>query len=468
MRALSYSRLVLVPFSGAGCGDDELSWGQREMWGAMRRQRSSLPMGAVQRLPAGTTVDDVVATLRFVMGRHQSLRTRLRFDADEAAGANRANGAAGIDGAAARAARAHRRPRQVVSTSGEVPLEIVDAGDADPDTVAAEVDRRYQATEFDYEHEWPVRMAVVLAGGVPSHMVARYCHLAADGEGMAVLIADLANLDRATGEATRPLTGREPLEQVRWQRGPAGQRQSQATLRHWEALLRTVPPRRFGASPDPRTPRHWELGYRSPAAHLAAAVVADRTGTDTTPVLLAAFAVLLGRLTAIHPVVTQVIVNNRFRPGLGGTVTTVNHPGLCVIEVAGLAFDEVVARAWRATISAYKHAYYDPDQRDELIARVGRERGAELDLSCYFNDRRSRTRAERVPAADEILAARPLSTLHWEPPRDVPVERLFLHVNDVPDAVDLTVVADTHHVSPGQMEWLARELEALLVEVATP
>jgi len=432
---------ILVPFRGTGSGTDELSWGQREMWGAMCRQRSSLPVGGAQRLPAGTSVDDIVATLRYVMSRHQSLRTRLRFDADG-------------------------RPRQVVAESGVATLEVVDAGDADPAEVAGRLDRRYHDTNFDYTDEWPVRMAVVLAAGTPSHMVVRYCHLAADGEGVAVMIADLANLDRATGLPTQPLDGKEPLEQARWQLGPAGQRQSRAALRHWEGLLRAVPPRRFGRSTDRRTPRHWELGYHSPAAHLAAAVIAGRTGTDTTPVLLAAFAVVLARLTEVNPAVTQVIVSNRFRPGLGGTVSTVNHPGLCMIDVAGVSFDEVVGRAWRSTMSAYKHAYYDPDQRDELIASIGRERGAELDLSCYFNDRRARTRPERTPSAHEPLAALPLSALRWEPPREVPVERLFFHVNNVEDTVDLSVVADTHHVSPGQLEQLTREFEALLVDAA--
>ncbi len=425
---------VLVPFHGEGAGEDELSWGQREMWNAMCRQRSSLAVGGVQRLPAGTTVELVAANLGYVMGRHQSLRTRLRFDGDA-------------------------EPRQVVSASGVVALEVVEAAREDPAEVAARLDDHYHYTLFDYAGEWPVRMAVVLAGGVPSHVVVRYCHIATDSEGVTAMLADLAA--RPDG----PVPGREPLEQASWQRTPAGQRQSQASLRHWESVLRTVSPRRFGDSPDPRVPRHWELDYRSPAAYRAAGVVADRVGTDTSPVLLAAFAVALARLTAINPVVTQVIVGNRFRPGLAHPVSTVNHPGLCVIDVGSgtdAPFDEVVTRAWRSTIGAYKHAYYDPRQRDALVARIGRERGVELDLSCYFNDRRTAAGPARAAAG---VAPAP-SELRWAPPGDIPIERLFLHVNDVPDTVDLTVVADTHYVSPGQMEQLARTMEHVLVVAA--
>jgi hypothetical protein len=423
---------ILVPFHGEGHGEDELSWGQRELWNAMCRQRSSLAVGGAQRLPDGTTVDLVAANLGYIMGRHQSLRTRLRFDGTGA------------------------EPRQVVSASGVAVLAVVEADGEDPAEVAAELDARYHDTVFDYAGEWPVRMAVVLAGGAPSHVVVRYCHIAIDGEGVAAMLADLAA--RPDG----PVAGREPLEQARWQRSPAGQRQSQASLRYWETLLRTVSPRRFGDSPDRRTPRHWELDYRSPAAYQAASVVAERVGTDTSPVLLAAFAVALARLTAITPVVTQVIVGNRFRPGLAAPVCTVNHPGLCVIDVADASFDEVVRRAWRSTIGAYKHAYYDPRQRDELVARIGRERGAELDLSCYFNDRRTTAR----PAGATGDATPGPAELRWAAPRDIPIEHLFLHVNDVPDTVALTAVADTHHVSPGQLEQLVRTMEQVLVDAA--
>src|SRR5215472_7464121 len=103
---------VVVPFEGEGAGVAELSWGQREIWSVMRSVGRSLYLGGARPLPAGRTADDVAGDLRFIMTRHQSLRTRLRFMADGT-------------------------PRQVVADSGEVPLEIVDAGDENPAKVAA-------------------------------------------------------------------------------------------------------------------------------------------------------------------------------------------------------------------------------------------------------------------------------------------------------------------------------------------
>src|SRR5690606_35963842 len=95
---------VPVPFAADGGGVDELSWGQRELWLAMRRRRVWIPLGTVFPLPEGTTVADVAARLEFMLTRYPTMRTRLRLDPDAI--------------------------RQVVADQGEIALAI---GEADPD-----------------------------------------------------------------------------------------------------------------------------------------------------------------------------------------------------------------------------------------------------------------------------------------------------------------------------------------------
>ncbi|HEX9335812.1 MAG TPA: condensation domain-containing protein, partial [Pseudonocardiaceae bacterium] len=139
--------VVMVPFHGDGAGVAELTWGQREIWAAMRTQRSRLPIGGVVPLPAGRDVDAVAAALRFTMSRHQSLRTRLRFEPDGSV-------------------------RQVLSDHGEVPLHVVDVpDDSDPAAVAAELEARIRSEPFDYEHDWPVQMTVIRHRGVATHLL---------------------------------------------------------------------------------------------------------------------------------------------------------------------------------------------------------------------------------------------------------------------------------------------------------
>jgi hypothetical protein len=136
---------LIVRFDGDGSGTAELSWGQKEIWSVMAATDSSLPMGGVRALSPGQTVAGAADRLRFIMGRHQSLRTRLRF------------GPAG-------------QIEQVVHASGEIELEVADAGDSDPGEVAAAVAARYKARKFDLEGEWPIRMAVVTHRGAATHI----------------------------------------------------------------------------------------------------------------------------------------------------------------------------------------------------------------------------------------------------------------------------------------------------------
>lgn len=437
---------ILVPFEGEDSGVGELSWGQREIWLAMQHQRSSLGIGGVFPLPRGTATGDVTADLRFLMGRHQSLRTRLVF---------------GPDGA----------PRQLLAKSGEVPLEVVDASDGDPAEIAERVYRRYAEQLFDYASEWPIRWAVITRQGEVTHLVSEVCHLAADGGGLLAMAADLKARDPVTGLAERPLSGMPPLDQTRWQGTAAGQRQSNAALRHWARLLRAIPARRFTAAAAPRRPRYWQVHYDSPATHLALRAISARTGADSPTILLAAFAVALCRVTGNNPVVTQVVVSNRFRPGLADTVSPVNQTGLCVIDLAGITFAESVARAWRAAMGAYKHAYYDPLRQQEMIAAVERERGEEIDIACFVNDRRFAGPREPagpgpLPSAKELRAAVARSTLTWGYQQDRPSERLFFHINDVPGTASLEICADTRYVPPADMEAVLRGLEAVAVAAA--
>jgi hypothetical protein len=435
---------ILVQFRGEGSGVGELSWAQRGIWRTILSQGASEIMGGVARLPEGVTVEHIAASLRYVMGRHQALRTRLTFDEDG-------------------------DPRQEVFESGEITLEVVDAGDADPDDVAEELRIRYEEKDFDYAGEWPVRMAVVTKDGVATHSVAIYCHLALDAHGLNVLIADLAAMDPHTGDGGDPVTAVQPLEQARQQQTAAARRQNAAALRHWERVLRTASPQRFGESTDKREPRCWGMSFYSPAAELAMRAIAARHTTDTSPVLLASYAIALARTVGNNPVVLQIAVSNRFRPGLADSVSPLAQASPCLIDVADVTFDEAVARAWQAAMTTYLNAYYDPQHRAALVESINAERGEDIDLQCYFNDRRDPMGdpvTDTTPTAQEIADALPASRLSWGPHTEIPQPKLYLDVNDAEGGVEFTMMADTHYVSPADMEAIVRTLESVVVEAA--
>lgn len=431
---------IPVPFAGHGAGEGPLTWGQQELWEAMRHRGRWLPIGAVTPLPGGTTVDDAVAGLRFVMDNYPSLRSRLRFDGDQV--------------------------RQVVAASGEVTLQIVEAADdADPAEVAQEVFARYESDDYDYVSQWPVRMAVVRHRGVLTHRVWVMCHLVADGSAAMVMLRELAARD-ASGSRSAPTA----LELASWQGSAAGQRQCRAALAYWERILRTMPERMFPLrEPVPAGPRYWRATFDSPALYLAARILGERTGTELASVLLALFVVSTTRVLPLNPVLVQLVVNNRFRPRFADVVSPIIQAGLLEFVVPDATVDSVIRQVRQRAMVAYKYSYCDPARRSALIAQVSKERGMDVDTECGFNDRRLTVRQldGELPTADQLRPAVARSAFRWVEKQDQePYAQLYLNIDDVPDTVHLTVTTDTHYLVPDDVEMCVRGMEQIAVAAA--
>lgn len=424
---------VLVPFEGAGSGEAELTWGQIGLWQSIEMSGSKT-VPYIADLPAGMTVQDAADRLRLMVSRHQALRTRLQL-------------------------RAGAPPLQRCFTSGEVRLEIVDAGDRDPAEVAESVSVHYQEKPFEFETEWPVRMAVIRSHGQLTHQVMVILHTSIDAYGLTALMSDV--------DDPGPVTGVPPLEQARKQASPAGQRHNQSSLQYLERVLRAVSPSRFGE------PKHEDTGidqiqYRSPATLLAIDSVAARNGINTSPVLLASFAVGLARFTGVNPVLAMLMVSNRFRPGFADSVSALIQITPYLIDVADVTLDEAVVRASHSALNAYKNAYYNPYEQDEVIERVERERGEEIDLSCFYNDRRQHDRgwSGSSSTAELIREALPRSTFSWTGEINPPKRKLYFNVDDPPGCIEFMLSADSRYFSRDDLLTLVREVESVAVEAA--
>jgi Condensation domain len=440
---------ILVPFGGTGAGAGEPSWGQLDLWGVGGQEGREIPIGGVTPLPPGVGVGDVAAVLAYTVGRHPALRTRFEVGPDR------------------------RLVRQILSDRGEIVLSVLDVPDGgDPQAAALDLAARFEREPFDCTAQWPVRMAAVRHRAVLTHSVAVYNHLALDLFGLDVLLADVRRVvGGEPADDQGPVTRQQPLDQAAWQRSPAGIKQNDRAMRYWERLYRTVPARRFGP-PDRRSDEVFlKLLFESPASWLAARAVSARLSVDVGHVLLAAFAVAVNGMTGVNPTVTHVVVGNRFRPELAGVVATVCQFGMCAIDVADATFAQVVTRTWRAGLQMYRYAYYDPRQRHELHMAVSRERGEEIVVDCYYNDRR-RLMPEPLdapPSADRLDEAVGRGRLRWEKwPMPLPPqgETLYLHIGDSPEGVEFTLCGDPLRLAPEQLEACARRIEGLLVAAA--
>jgi len=439
---------VMVDFQGDGVGEGELSWGQKEYWSTAVAEKTWGPLGGIKPLPAGTTVEQIADELRYLMSRYPPLRTRLRFEADG-------------------------RPRQIVHGSGQIALEVVDAGESDPQATADAVDERFRRTDLDFTAEWPIRMAVVCRDGQPTHMVVLSSHLALDAAGAMVMMEEVA------ARRSTPAPVMQPLAQVAWQQSAAGRRQNASALRYWESVLRTVEPRTTVARYDSKLPRYWHGRFTSPTLLRALNATAERSGLGTSTVLLTVFAVALNRITGANPVVVRTIVSNRFRPGLSEVVCILTQSGLCVLDVADVPFDEALQRVRRSEFSALKHAYFDPEDLSRLRDRISRERGVDLDIAFHYNDRRTsagpqddqpqrdQPQGDRPDAAPRQLPdARGLpGTFEWVLGRDAPAyQPLFVHIDDTAEAIQITLHIDTRSFSREDAEALMRGMEELATD----
>jgi hypothetical protein len=425
-----------VTFEGEGSGAGELAWGQRDAWMTVLRLRSWMPLGGIKPLSPGTSVEEVAGELRFLISRYPVFRTKLTLDDPQ-------------------------RPRQVVHASGEITMEIVDAGDADPESVAEELRRRYAETDLDFANEWPVRLGVVRSRGALTHMVVLMSHFAADAHGARVMLREVA------ARSETPLPGMQPLDQARWQRSPAGRRQNEAALRHYESILRAIEPRRYPESREVQAEPVWSADFTSPAMRLAVAAITDRTKVDADALLLTIFAMSLTQVTGVNPVVVRPLVGNRFRPGLPDVVCSATQSGLCVLDVAGVPFGEALDRVKRATMTAYKYAYHDPADLVDLHRRVSSERGTEIDIGCFFNNRRGVTAPVTEVTPELIGKALPLSEIRWAATGSEALRRMFTRVeNDTADALRLSMFLDTHLMPLADGEACLRGMETIAAEAA--
>ncbi|MET7397606.1 condensation domain-containing protein [Dactylosporangium sp. NPDC005572] len=422
---------VAVRFTGGRGGECQLSWGQTAIWRAIQRlvpDDASLNLSWVtaiedEGIATRVPVERVTGTVAHVMARHESLRTNVR------------------DG------------RQVVAREGVIEVHLVDAGD--PARAARELQETLTAPAFDYANEWPLRVGMVRSGGVVTHAVFVICHLVTDRGGLDTLVGDV--LAGLAGAPSAEPPDRQPYDLALHQASPQGRRQSAKALRYWDRHLRAVPRQRFQETGEP--PRYTSATLSSPAGDLAVSALADREQVSGSTVILAAAALQLARQTGAREAVLQVIVSNRFRPGLAGSVGPASQDGLCVVEVGDDDLRTVIRRTAQASMQAYLHAQYDPEDLDKLLAEHG------VDLSCSFNDRRFD--AQTPPGTDvrDISALLPGTTLRWEPVEQYGA-RYFLHVNAVPQVLDLTLFADVSVFPETAVEAHLRGIEALLVAEA--
>ena len=442
---------MVVPFTGGEAGVEPLTWGQRAIMLDMQASGSQFSMPGRMGLPEGITIEEAAARLSGLMGRHAALRARLR-----------------TDGAG--------HPSQEIARSGETSLDILtipdDTDQAGLARYAVELFDTWPSTRFDFQRDWPLRMAVLRHRGACRYLVWVLSHLVADGAAHMLLLDELTG-DRAI-DSPRP----QFYDVARSEQTPRLRQLSARTMRYWESQLRHIPVLTFGEpaqppdAPGPAGPRYGQVRFRSRAAHLAMLAIAERTGTDASRVMLAVVATAIGRATGVHPLTLQVMINNRFRPGLADVIAVIAQNSVVTIDVTDTSIDEVVGQARSASLSAGLRAYYDPADLSEVIARLDAERGYPARVSCRLNDQRPMIRGAAREAGSgevtkELISQRlPESSLAWLSPLENLHTQANIIVENLPGIVSLHMQVDLWCLTSEQAEALVRGVEEVAVEAA--
>ncbi len=439
-------------FAGGRSASAPLTWGQRAMWRTIDEFDSPagyrvLSVARTLTVPARAEVT-VPAALRAVgalLGRHESLRTRFRRRDDEL--------------------------HQEAAATGRLAVLVhaVPSPPDDPDgrSAAAGLTARLRESRFDHVAEWPLRVALVTVDDRVRQVVLVLSHATVDFHATEIVLRDLRTLllrgsvDTVPGPQSVDLAGRER---------DVEQRRSRRAVAYWvREVDGLVPSFSEPVGPAP-APRYRRASLVSAAVHHAARLIAVRHRVSTASALLAATAAGLTGKGGQAGCGIVVMANNRFQPGHDRAVATLNQIGLCRLDLADRpGFAELLVRAARSALDAYRHAYYDPAEWERTFTELGHDHRTFLAPYCYLNDARIARDVDPAAAGPDETALRamvPDSDLRWLPELERFPWRCRIQVLDAPGAVELVVTADTRYFPAERVEPFLRGVEALLVEAA--
>ncbi|MGA3539830.1 condensation domain-containing protein [Micromonosporaceae bacterium DT194] len=447
-----------LPFQGDRSLTVALTWGQRAMWptaAAFANPHTAVNLSRTVPLSARLDVDlpRVGQALAALVGRHESLRTRIRL----------------VDG----------ELRQVTAARGRLPLLTVVADAPDPDgaRTAARVRQWWGPQPFDHGAEWPLRAVAVLVDGRVRQLVLVFDHSVVDFHAVEILLRELRLLlvrgvvTTAAGLQSADVAMRE-REAQRWR--------SARAVAYWVREFGLLPAGPFGeAARVPGggmgsgpsgpargpSPRYCQGTLVSGAVEAASRLLAIRYRTSTATAILAATAAVSAARAGAQTSGVMTMANNRFPPGYAEVISKLNQIGLCRVDLTGRPdFAELLARTRRGALAGYRHAYYDPAALAHAFAGEDNDLATALAPFCCLNDiRLPRPEPVSLPGGDTATPG----TFTWaDPPAAFGWRCRIQIVDGVPGTLGLVITADTRYLPAEQAEGLLREIEAFLVAAA--
>ncbi|MFE9287972.1 condensation domain-containing protein [Streptomyces olivaceus] len=323
-------------------------------------QRLFMHLVQLVHLPSGTSYEQVAAAAEHIVSRHDALRTR--FAVDE-------NG----------------QYVQLVDGPGPLPVHQAELGEVVEDQndltgAAAELVQR----PLDLSTEWPLRIIALRVAGRLRQLCLVVHHVAADREAVAHLREEVAAAVIAP-RAVSHVPG-SFIRQLELESGDRARRRGASALRHWNALLPSMPGVVLPYCRDNDQDLQ-RLGWIDSSALADALRVLHRRIEAPVPgIVLAAINLALTSWSGLHLWRWETLVNNRPKELDANTVGCFMDFTLVQSRVqAGDTFAEYVAAVTRDMLLGVRHSVCDADQLIDIEASNTIQRGTSLDAPMIYN-----------------------------------------------------------------------------------
>ncbi len=422
-----------------------LTWAQQHMLALIKAlEPETQPVNLNFRivLRDGVALAQVFAELRDLVQSHEALRTRYL---PPPAG-----------------------PAQHVLSDGTLPVAVVDCGAQVGDKTVPAVLAALAGVPFDIASEWPIRVAVIVAGGLPRYVAFGLCHLEVDTTGARWIKYHLRSLLRSRPSDPRvPRTAYQMRREAEWESSPAGLRLGARAIAQHEgtfaAMPQTMLPRAAGEVP---APRYRYLEFESPSLAMVVPFLAARHNTTPATVLFAGIAAVSGFVSALPRAFLQLTVGNRVEPRLHGAVGMYTQDVPVCVDLIDASVVDVIARSTPAVMQAARFGRYPMAEMDAARKRVEADRGVAFDLSCWLNvvPIAKLAQAGDRPSAAALAQARTRTRWRWVEGTDNSTSTYFVFADGDAHALALTLILDTALLPPHEAIAWMHALERVLCE----
>ncbi|MET9381018.1 condensation domain-containing protein [Streptomyces sp. NPDC002928] len=404
-----------IDFRGAEGGHGPSTWGQRHIWAAVLDNRGDPARFTMRRswsVPGGRTVVDVVAALRALVERHETLRSRIDIDR-------------GI-------------PVQVVGESGTLACSVTDSAAPWSREAALRSASELPVSVYGPGGEPPVRFGVLTFEGGPQWITVAISHLLVDADGCGMLEAELHAL--LSGSGTPPHATYQPRQRARFEQSVDGRAHNARALRYWRTTLEQHPEWLF----PPRTDGidSWR-GERFPVLHAYAPglgrhveQVADRLRVSTPALCLAAFGKAFSARSAAAAYPLGVTFSNRVLPWSRGYVGTLAQQGAIGVRDVHVPLGQLARRMWQSLLLGHRFSQYEQDDVFDLISQAYDGQRDGYGPVANFVNFQYRPALTGTPPSAEDPAGRALVFTELSPQEDSSV-RFGLHISS--DRSDLVL-----------------------------